>query len=119
MNPRRGVIRILQLLPRERFEAIELIRFETKLGEKLLGTARRILACRTTHLRAALSQYNNLPRALAAYNAGASRVTRWARRAGARDPEIFIERIPFVETRDYVRIVMRNAEMYRALYELR
>jgi len=40
-------------------------------------------------------------------------------RAGADDPEVFIERIPFVETRDYVRIVMRNAEVYRSLYGLR
>ncbi|HEU4994869.1 MAG TPA: transglycosylase SLT domain-containing protein [Gemmatimonadaceae bacterium] len=71
----------------------------------------------TSHLRAALLAYNNLPRALAAYNAGASRVKRWSRLTGASDPEVFVERIPFVETRDYVRIVMRNAEMYRALYE--
>lgn len=73
----------------------------------------------TAHLRAALSEQSNLPRALAAYNAGASRVRRWVRRTGASDPELFIERIPFVETRDYVRIVMRNAELYRALHGLR
>jgi soluble lytic murein transglycosylase len=73
----------------------------------------------SAHLRAALSQYSTLPRALAAYNAGASRVQRWAKRLGANDAELFIERIPFVETRDYVRIVMRNAELYRALYGLR
>lgn len=73
----------------------------------------------TAHLRAALSEYSSLPRALAAYNAGGSRVNRWARRTGASDPELFIERIPFVETRDYVRIVMRNAEIYRALHDLK
>jgi len=72
----------------------------------------------TSHLRAALSEHSNLARALAAYNAGGSRVRRWIRRGGASDPEIFIERIPFVETRDYVRIVLRNAEMYRALHGL-
>lgn len=73
----------------------------------------------TSHLRAALSEHSSLPRALAAYNAGASRVRRWARRTGASDPELFIERIPFVETRDYVRIVLRNLELYRALHGLR
>src|SRR6266545_4799349 len=31
----------------------------------------------TSHLRGALSRYNSLPRALAAYNAGESRVQRW------------------------------------------
>jgi soluble lytic murein transglycosylase-like protein len=28
------------------------------------------------------------------------------------DPEVFAERIPFVETRDYVRLVQRNREVY-------
>jgi soluble lytic murein transglycosylase len=73
----------------------------------------------SAHLRAALSSYSSLPRALAAYNAGGSRVRRWVRRTGAGDPELFVERIPFVETRDYVRIVMRNAELYRALHGLK
>lgn len=73
----------------------------------------------TLHLKAALSEYSALPRALASYNAGSSRVRRWARRAGADDPELFVERIPFVETRDYVRIVMRNTELYRAIHGLK
>jgi soluble lytic murein transglycosylase len=54
---------------------------------------------------------------LAAYNAGGSRVTRWSAKAGADDPELFAERIPFAETRDYVRLVQRNAQVYRTLYE--
>jgi soluble lytic murein transglycosylase len=73
----------------------------------------------TAHLKAALSEYSSLPRALASYNAGSSRVRRWSRRAGADDPELFVERIPFVETRDYTRIVMRNVEMYRSIHGLK
>lgn len=73
----------------------------------------------TAHLRSDLATHSTLARALAAYNAGGSRVRRWIRRPGANDTELFVERIPFTETRDYVRIVQRNAEMYRALYELR
>ncbi|HSJ64140.1 MAG TPA: transglycosylase SLT domain-containing protein [Gemmatimonadaceae bacterium] len=68
------------------------------------------------HLAASLRRYEDETRALAAYNAGQSRVQRWNRKAGTNDPEVFIERIPFVETRDYVRIVLRNREIYRALY---
>jgi soluble lytic murein transglycosylase len=70
----------------------------------------------TAHLAAYTRQYGPLPRVLAAYNAGGSRVTRWSTKAGTNDPELFVERIPFVETRDYVRVVQRNAAMYRALY---
>ena len=59
-----------------------------------------------------------LPHVLAAYNAGGSRVVRWRRKGGAeRDPELFAERIPYDETRDYVRIVERNRAIYGALYE--
>ena len=71
----------------------------------------------TAHLATYMKQYAALPRVLAAYNAGGSRVTRWATKAGTDDPEVFAERVPFTETRDYVRIVQRNAEVYRALYE--
>lgn len=72
----------------------------------------------TAHLAALLARYNEPARALAAYNAGESRVDRWARKAGASDPEVFVERIPYVETRDYVRIVLRNMTWYRRLYAL-
>jgi soluble lytic murein transglycosylase len=70
----------------------------------------------TAHLAAYMKQYGPLARVLAAYNAGGSRVARWVTKAGTNDPEVFVERIPFTETRDYVRVVQRNADMYRALY---
>jgi soluble lytic murein transglycosylase len=71
----------------------------------------------TSHLASYFRQHGTLPRVLAAYNAGGSRVTRWSTKAGMDDPELFAERIPFVETRDYVRVVQRNSEMYRTLYD--
>lgn len=71
----------------------------------------------TAHLAGSVKEYDGvLVRVLAAYNAGASRATRWAKKGGADDPELYAERIPFVETRDYVRIVQRNAELYSAMY---
>ncbi len=70
----------------------------------------------TSHLSGLVRRYPNVVRVLAAYNAGESRVAKWATKAGADDPEIFTERIPFVETRDYVRIILRNRAYYEALY---
>ena len=70
----------------------------------------------TTHLRELVNAQGNVVEVLAAYNAGAHRVARWRTRLGADDPELLAERIPFVETRDYVRIVQRNRALYRALY---
>ncbi|HEX8694021.1 MAG TPA: lytic transglycosylase domain-containing protein [Longimicrobium sp.] len=55
--------------------------------------------------------------ALAAYNAGPGRADRWKRELGyGRDVDAFREQIPFAETRHYVKVVIRNAEVYRRLY---
>ena len=68
------------------------------------------------HLGELFSRYDQRAHILAAYNAGISRVERWSKRIGVEDPEVFAERISFVETRDYVRIIQRNEDIYRALY---
>jgi soluble lytic murein transglycosylase len=68
------------------------------------------------HLGASLARGAGPERALAAYNAGQSRVTRWARKPGTDDPELFVERIPYVETRDYVRIIVGTRAVYGILY---
>jgi soluble lytic murein transglycosylase len=59
----------------------------------------------------------SLERTLASYNAGPNRVAEWLSWNTYREPAEFVESIPFTETRDYVQAVLRNAEMYRRLYE--
>src|SRR5438093_1090233 len=69
------------------------------------------------HLAELLRRFGGrLEPAIAAYNAGVTPVTRWVGREGADDPDRFIELIPYQETRGYVRSVLRNRELYRALY---
>jgi soluble lytic murein transglycosylase len=68
------------------------------------------------HLQELLGRYERPVEVLAAYNAGASRVERWSRKVGVEDAEVFAERIPFVETRGYVRVIQRNQQLYRSLY---
>jgi soluble lytic murein transglycosylase-like protein len=54
-----------------------------------------------------------LPKVMAAYNAGLSPITRWnyeIRDQG--DPLLWVESVPYWETRGYVNIVMRNYWMY-------
>ena len=68
------------------------------------------------HLAELIRRFGRVDAALAAYNAGPSPVRRWLARAGAADPDRFIELIPYPETRGYVRSLLRNRELYRALY---
>ena len=58
----------------------------------------------------------SLPLVLAAYNAGPTRARRWQEMPEADDPELFMERIPYRETRDYIRNVLAHHAIYRALY---
>ena len=69
------------------------------------------------HLRTFTRHYKHTSVALAAYNAGPGRVARWSKRRGGKDPELFVERIRFPETRSYVREVMVSRDMYDALYD--
>jgi soluble lytic murein transglycosylase len=68
------------------------------------------------HLAELLRRFGRVDAAVAAYNAGPSPLRRWLERDGAHDPDRFIELIPYPETRGYVRSVLRNRELYRALY---
>jgi soluble lytic murein transglycosylase len=70
----------------------------------------------TIFLADQLRRNENRTQAFAAYNAGPARVARWRTLPEARDEEMFAERIPFTETRDYVKILAFNAHLYRLLY---
>jgi soluble lytic murein transglycosylase len=54
--------------------------------------------------------------AAAAYNAGEDRLALWKDERTYDEIPEFVESIPFSETREYVQIVLRNADMYRKLY---
>lgn len=54
--------------------------------------------------------------ALAAYNAGPGRMSRWSRRDYAKNLDVFIEGIPFRQTRHYVKAVQAHARVYASLY---
>ena len=55
-----------------------------------------------------------LPKVIAAYNAGPGSVRNWNASLNDKgDPLLFIESIPFVETRHYVEVVLRNYWMYQ------
>lgn len=64
-------------------------------------------------LRDASATQGLLPKIMAAYNAGLTPITRWndeVRDQG--DPLLYMESIPYWETRGYVNVVMRNYWMY-------
>lgn len=64
-----------------------------------------------------LNSYSGQPEiALASYNAGPGRANIWRTWGPFREQAEFVESVPFHETRGYVQIVLRNADVYRRLY---
>ncbi|MFN5893281.1 MAG: transglycosylase SLT domain-containing protein [Dolichospermum sp.] len=62
-------------------------------------------------------QYNNNSMlAIASYNAGPGNVAKWLQTIPKRDPDEFVEEIPFDETKNYVRQVFGNYWNYLRLY---
>ena len=54
----------------------------------------------------------NMILATAAYNAGPQRVKSWLPKTDCMDPDVWVEKIPFTETRKYVRRVMFFSSIY-------
>jgi soluble lytic murein transglycosylase len=70
----------------------------------------------TIYVAGLQKQFGSAESALAAYNAGEDRVTSWTAGQSYRETAEFVDSIPFTETRQYVQIVTRNADIYRRLY---
>lgn len=71
------------------------------------------------YLDARLRQFEGFwPAVLASYNAGPEAVARWWEfPERSLDPELWVDRIPYRETRDYVKKVLAQYAVYRRLYE--
>ena len=114
-----GAVGLMQLLPRTALETWR----EAGLDDFLLPqleVPEANLRLGTAYLARMLDRFDGyLAAALISYNAGPHRYLRW-RDFPERDvdPELFVERIPFRETRIYTKEVTANALVYTRLYAL-
>ncbi len=68
----------------------------------------------TRYLRHMIDRFGGVQEyALAAYNAGDSRVADWQAAGPYQGMDEFVESIPFTQTREYVQAILRNIEIYR------
>jgi soluble lytic murein transglycosylase len=95
--------------------------YALRLGIRPFSTNRLVdpdtnLRIGTTYFAELLARFGDAAPALAAYNAGQSRVARWLADRPSLDRDEFIDDIPFPETQNYVKRILGTAEDYRRLY---
>jgi soluble lytic murein transglycosylase len=113
---RANAVGLMQLLPKTG----KLVAREVKLKRytaSQLYTPAVNLQLGTRYFRGMVDKFGgSFEYALAAYNAGADRVEEWLGQGKYRDPQEFVESIPFTETREYVQAILRNASVYKQIY---
>src|SRR4029079_17611093 len=68
------------------------------------------------HVRTLLGKYGSPVYVLSAYNASPAAAQRWMTTISTKDILAFIEKIPYKETRAYVKLVLRNYFYYKRWY---
>ncbi len=63
-----------------------------------------------------INKYNDIGLALAAYNAGSGNVDNWIKVGTLKKDGSNIENIPYKETNNYVRKILRDYKIYKKLY---
>lgn len=113
---RSGAIGLMQLMPETGKNEFRK-RYKGKFHLEKLYLPGINISLGSQHLAYLFSKTNNDPiLALAGYNAGLSRAIKWKKKLKTNDPDVFIEMVPFRETRMYIKKVLRNYFNYIMLY---
>lgn len=113
---RANAVGLMQLLPKTGKTVAKQVKLK-RFSAPQLYTPAVNLQLGTRYFKDMVDKYNGqFEYALAAYNAGSDRVGDWLGQGHYRDPQEFVESIPFTETREYVQAILRNAVVYRQLY---
>ena len=118
---RAGARGLMQVMPETGRKMARRVKLKNFSVEDLFDPQMSILLG-GVHLADHLKAFQNDARrqlglALSAYNAGPDVAKRWAKRLTGRDFDEFVERIPYKETRNYVKLVYRNYRVYSHLGE--
>ena len=111
-----GALGLMQLMPFTGRKVANLLSMPTFEPNSLLQPATNI-RLGSRYLQRLLEKFSgSVPLAAAGYNAGPHRVHAWVRNFGQLQMDEFIDHIPYLETRNYVKQVVRNYQIYSLLY---
>jgi soluble lytic murein transglycosylase len=110
-----NAVGLMQLLPatgRRYAKKVGIRPFTTNV----LTTPESNIRLGTAYFKDLVDRFGGAHFALASYNAGENRVSRWLSERPDLEQDEFIDDIPFPETQNYVKKILGTAEDYRRLY---
>lgn len=118
-----GAVGLLQLMPSLANQIAARLK-EPKVNRAHLTNPKLNIRFSAFHLRELVRQVQSwnvppefvFPLVIASYNAGAGPTRRWLKESKGAPLDIFVESIPFSETRAYVKRVIQSSNIYWKLY---
>jgi soluble lytic murein transglycosylase-like protein len=107
----RGALGLMQLMPATASWIVN-----RNLSEDDLYRPETNIETAVAYLDYLTDRFDGLEYVVASYNGGPNAVRRWMRNLGSRSVEQFVEEIPYVETRNFVKRVYTSYRMYMHLY---
>lgn len=112
-----GAVGLMQIMPQEAARIGEAGGLGTVTREDLFDPLKNIAVGAAEYSQKLAYWKGNHILAIASYNAGESAVGTWIEMTPIDDTDLFVESIPYAETRLYVKTVTRNRFEYRRIYE--
>ncbi len=113
IGSRVGAVGLMQVIPR----TAKWVAKQADIKDYVLSKPEDNIKIGTWYLAYNHKRYqDNSLFAVASYNAGTGNVNQWLRRYNTKDLDVFVEQIPFQETKDYVEGVFGNYWNYLRLY---
>lgn len=110
-----GAQGLMQMMPALAGQISKEWKYDPYFSKQTLFFANENLKFSAYHIHQLRTQMPHPALMAAAYNAGAKRVSGWWKRGSGLPLDVFIELIPVNETRNYVKLVLRNYVYYKLL----
>jgi soluble lytic murein transglycosylase len=111
-----GAVGLMQIMPEEASRIAAAASLGGVSRDDLFDPAKNIAVGAAEYSQKLALMNGNQTLAIASYNAGEAAVQQWADKTPIADRDLFIESIPYAETRLYVKTVTRNQFEYRRIY---
>jgi soluble lytic murein transglycosylase len=112
----RGLMQLMDETAKDVANKNEIIIDTSNIQEELLNPNNNI-NIGTKYIATLIEKYQNKEVALAAYNAGIGTVDNWIEKGVIKSDGSDIENIPYKETNNYVRKILRDYKIYETLYK--